>query len=71
MSEDPSDLGVDLYNAQLYGEGMVGTTWLRLHPYGHSLLTKRFDLAAKKGQKEGRARQPSSQQLLDDLTYGL
>jgi hypothetical protein len=32
---------------------------------------ERLDPATEKGLKEGRARQPSSQQLLDDLTQGL
>jgi hypothetical protein len=67
MSKDPSDPGVDLRIAQLYGEGMVGTAWPWIHPYGHSSLTKRLVPVAEKGLKEGYSHQPSSQQLLDDL----
>jgi hypothetical protein len=71
MSKDPSDLSVDLCITQHCGEGKVGKTYPRIHPHGHSSLTKRLDLAAEKALKEGRALQPSSQQLLEDLKQGL
>jgi hypothetical protein len=50
---------------------MVRTTWPRIHPHGQSSLTEQLDPMAEKSSKEGRARQRSSQQLLDDLTQGL
>jgi hypothetical protein len=72
MSKNPSDPGVDLPITQLYGEGTVGTTWPQIHPHGHSSLTERLDLTAKKGPKEGHARHPPPlQQLLDVLMQGL
>jgi hypothetical protein len=72
MSKDPSDSGVDLRIAQLYREeGTVGTTWPQIHLYGHSSLTEWLDPRGKKGLKEGHAHQPSSQQLLDNLTQEL
>jgi hypothetical protein len=70
MSKDPSDLGVDLRIAQLCGEGMVGTTWPRIYPHGHSSLTEQLHPMSEKSQKEGHAHQPSLQQLLDDLMQG-
>jgi hypothetical protein len=71
MSKDPSNPGVDLCITQFCGEGTVRTTWPQIYPHDHSSLTEWLNLVAEKGLKEGHARQPSSQHLLDDLTQGL
>jgi hypothetical protein len=67
MSNDPSDLSVDLRIVQLYGEGTVGTTWSRVHPHGHLSLVEWLDTVVDKGPQEVCACQPTMQQLLDDI----
>jgi hypothetical protein len=52
MSKDPMDIGVDLCIAQLLGEGMVGTTWPRIHPQGRHSLMERFNPTAEKGPQK-------------------
>jgi hypothetical protein len=71
MSKDPSDPRFDLSITQLFGEGMVGTTWPQIDPYGYLSLTKWLNPVTEEGPQEVCARQPSSQQLLNDLTQGL
>jgi hypothetical protein len=45
----PPDPGVDLCITQLCGEGTIRTTWPRIHPHGHFLLTEWLIVAADKG----------------------
>jgi hypothetical protein len=71
MSMDPLDPGVDLRVTQLREEGTIRTTWPRIHPHYHSSQMERLDLAAEKVLKQGRARQPFPQQLLDIHKQGL
>jgi hypothetical protein len=71
MSKNPSDPSVDLCIAQLCKEGMIGTTWPQIHPHSHFSLMEWLNVAADKGPQEVHTRQPSSQQLLDDITQGL
>jgi hypothetical protein len=52
------DTGVDLRIAQLLKEGMIRTTWPRIHPHGDHPLAERLDLLAEKGSQEVHARQP-------------
>jgi hypothetical protein len=49
---DPMDLGVDHRIAQLFGEGMVGTTWPRIHPHGHLLLTEWLNPMVENGPQK-------------------
>jgi hypothetical protein len=50
---------------------MMGTTWPWIHPHSYVSLVEWFDLAADKAPQEVCAYQPTSYQLLDDLTLGL
>jgi hypothetical protein len=50
MSKDSlPPLGVDLRIIQLYGEGVIGTTWPRIHPRSHLSLAEWLDVMADKG----------------------
>jgi hypothetical protein len=71
MSKNPPDSGIDLHITQLFSEEMVETTWPRIHPLGHPSLTEWLNPAAEKGAQEIHTHQPSSQELLNDLTQGL
>jgi hypothetical protein len=59
MSKDPPDPGVDLHTIQLCEEGMIGTTWPRIHPHSHLSLAEWLDVTADKGSLEVRAHQPT------------
>jgi hypothetical protein len=61
MSKDPVALGVDLHISKLLGEGVVRTTWTRIHPRGHLPLAERLNTVTKKGPYEVYASQPSLQ----------
>jgi hypothetical protein len=71
MSKNPPGPGVDFRITQLCEEGMIMTTWPWIQPHSHSLLTEWLNAAADKVPQEVHARQPSSQQPLDDVTHGL
>jgi hypothetical protein len=71
MSKNPLDPGVDLHIAQLFGEGMIRTTWPRIHPHRHFSLMEWLNGVIDKGPHEVHAHQPSSQQPLDNITQGL
>jgi hypothetical protein len=51
--------GVDLRIIQLYGEGVIGTTWPRIHPRSHLSLAEWLDVMANKGSQEIQAHQPT------------
>jgi hypothetical protein len=71
MSKNPSDLRVDIRIGQINREGTIGTTWPQIHPHGHFSLMEQLNPTTEKGPQEVRVRQPSSQQLLNDLTQVL
>jgi hypothetical protein len=52
MSKKPLDPGVDLCIAQLYGEGMIGTTWPRILSHSHFSLAEWLNASANKGPQE-------------------
>jgi hypothetical protein len=54
-------LGVDLHISKLLGEGVVRTTWTRIHARGHLPLAERLNTVTKKGPYEVYASQPSLQ----------
>jgi ribosomal protein L17 len=51
MSKELVDLGVDLRITQLLEEGIVRTTWPRIHAYGHRQLMEQLIPVAKKGPR--------------------
>jgi hypothetical protein len=60
MSKKPPDPGVDLCITQLYGEGMIGTTWPRILSHNHFSLAEWLNASTNKGPQEVCAQQPSS-----------
>jgi hypothetical protein len=52
MSKDPTNPSVDLRITQLLGEGIVRTTWPRVHPRGDLPLTERLNPMAENGLHE-------------------
>jgi hypothetical protein len=67
-SKSPQDSGVHLCIIQLCGEGTIETTWPRIHPHSLLSLAEWSNTVADKGLQQVHARQPSSLQLLDDIT---
>jgi hypothetical protein len=69
--KDSSDLGIDLCIHQLNREGAVGAARPRIHPHCHLTPPEWLDTAANEGVKEVHARQPISEQTLEDVVHWL
>jgi hypothetical protein len=70
MIQDLVDLGVDLRRAQLLGEGVIETTWPRLHPHLDHSLSEWLNPATETCPQEVHACQPLLPQLLYNLMQG-
>jgi hypothetical protein len=70
-SKDPPDPGIDLRICQLSQEGAVRAVGPWIPPHCHLPPQEWMDAVTDEGAEEVHARQPISEQTLEDVVHGL